>query len=210
MIGLDEQMEATVSTRGQAKPRLENQPPSGGTPSVKQQSKSSVTGNRNVVGNNIAGQGHVVGGGNEVNHKKSVTNAPAGIVNNGGTIVNPTVNNFAAQQASPSVAELKVNQRLITSTMEDAPYSYRVVLTTDKPLSEFQALIVHCDAPLTQVVWTTSILHNTVSAPVDGSSFRFSFNLVYEPVSEKFDPEHPLSFTVWSKTPVSCRRVESQ
>ncbi len=64
-------------------------------PEVNQRSNSHVKGNDNVTGNNAAGLRGVVGNNNRVTTASPVVNiAPGGIINNGGVMTNPTVNNF--------------------------------------------------------------------------------------------------------------------
>ena len=95
LVGLDKPTQIVVPAPTQPKPPSQTDSPSSASLQPKQQSNNNVKGKKNVVGNNVSGKGNVVGNGNQVSQgNSSVTNVPGGIVNNGGMITNPTVNNF--------------------------------------------------------------------------------------------------------------------
>jgi hypothetical protein len=96
-IGLDKTTPGQVGISGSALPRppVESELPASAKPEIKQQSKNRVKGNNNVTGSNVAGNGNAVGNNNQVTTASPVVNnAPGGIINNGGIMTNPTVNNF--------------------------------------------------------------------------------------------------------------------
>jgi len=68
---------------------------------TKQQGKTSVKGHGNASENNVLGDSNGVGTNNRVNSPAApniqINNAPNGIAIGGGTVVNPTVNNYPAQ-----------------------------------------------------------------------------------------------------------------
>jgi hypothetical protein len=71
------------------------------SPKVEQRTKTNVKGNKNVAGNNVKGDKNVIGNQNHVQGDTTVTHAPGGIVNNGGTITSPVVNNYASPPVMP-------------------------------------------------------------------------------------------------------------
>jgi hypothetical protein len=71
-------------------PTAEPPPP----PKVNQHSKSNVKGYSNVVGNNVTGSGNVTGNNNQITVPAPVIVEPGSIGITGGTVTNPTVNNF--------------------------------------------------------------------------------------------------------------------
>jgi hypothetical protein len=72
-------------------------------PQPSQKTVTRVKGNGNVAGNNVAGNNNVVGN----NHQMAPTaNAPNGIAISGGTVIQPTVNNF-----TPSNRRLSDSQK---------------------------------------------------------------------------------------------------
>jgi hypothetical protein len=76
------------------------------TPQNPQPSQKTVTrvkGNGNVAGNNVAGNNNVVGNNNQM---APTANAPNGIAISGGTVIQPTVNNF-----TPSNRRLSDSQK---------------------------------------------------------------------------------------------------
>lgn len=68
------------------------------TPKVSQRSRTKVKGNGNTAGNNVAGSGNVVGNNNQVTKPAPVIVEPGSIGITGGTVTNPTVNNFGTSE----------------------------------------------------------------------------------------------------------------
>jgi hypothetical protein len=67
-------------------------------PRAAQHAQSKVSAKKNVIGNGVAGEGHVAGNNDQINTSSAPTvqinSAPNGIAIGGGTVVNPTVNNY--------------------------------------------------------------------------------------------------------------------
>jgi hypothetical protein len=67
------------------------EPPTPKNPEPSQKTVTRVKGNGNVAGNNLSGNNNVVGNNNQTG---PTANAPNGIAISGGTVIQPTVNNF--------------------------------------------------------------------------------------------------------------------
>lgn len=87
-------------------------------PKVSQRTTARVKGNGNVAGNNVSGDKNVIGNNNQTG---PTANAPNGIAIAGGTVTNPTVNNYAPasrrlsdEQKTTLVACLKSNPGTFT------------------------------------------------------------------------------------------------
>lgn len=68
------------------------------TPNVYQRSATKVKGHNNVAGNNVVGSENVVGNNNQVTSPAPVIVGPGSIGITGGTVTNPTVNNFGSTE----------------------------------------------------------------------------------------------------------------
>jgi cytoskeletal protein RodZ len=118
------QAETTPSAATQSTPPVQTEPsrserskPDTSKPK-KTQKPTKVQGNDNVAGNNISGDNNVTGNNNQTG---PTANAPNGIAIAGGTVTNPTVNNYAPasrrlsnEQKTMLVACLKSNPGTFT------------------------------------------------------------------------------------------------
>jgi hypothetical protein len=83
-------MQSPISTQVESSNPAE--PPTPKNPNPSQKTETHVKGNDNVAGNNVAGNNNVVGNKNQTG---PTANAPNGIAISGGTVIQPTVNNFS-------------------------------------------------------------------------------------------------------------------
>jgi hypothetical protein len=102
------------------------------TPKVSQRSNVHVKGSSNVVGNSVSGSRNVVGNNNEVTASRPVAVAPNGIAIAGGTVTNPTVNNFGPPQRAISDQDKLV----LTARLSQHPGQVAFGAITSDPSSE--------------------------------------------------------------------------
>ena len=124
-----------TSTPKSANPVVPISPPAAEpTPKVIQHSNIHVKGNKNVVGNTVTGNGNVLGNNNQVSMPAPVIVAPGSIGITGGTVTNPTVNNFGPPPRPPAVIHVCISD---LQTVEAATGEIRQVytLTTDSEIT---------------------------------------------------------------------------
>jgi hypothetical protein len=105
-----------------SKPRKSRKPP--------QKITTHVTGNENVAGNNVSGD-HILTGNNNETGPTAV--APNGIAIAGGTVIQPTVNNFGPPPKNPAVVTVCVGepQTVIKDAGHEGEVRRVLTLTTD-------------------------------------------------------------------------------
>jgi hypothetical protein len=163
------------------------------TPKVNQQAKVHVKGNGNVAGNNVAGSANVVGNNNNVTAPVIV--APGGIGITGGTVTNPTVNNFGPPPRSPSVIHVCISdpQPVETPTGEIRQV---YTLTTDSEITG-PTYVFEFSGPIIKQTSASSpdMAMNISEGLQSSSSFGFRLN-------ETWFPGQRINVDVHSLSPV--------
>lgn len=110
----------TTQMQTAEQPKQEQQTPLSKKVPGTQKTKTRVKGNHNVAGNNISGDSNVTGNGNQTG---PTAIAPNGIAITGGTVTNPTVNNFAAARRRLSDDQ----EKTLTTCLSTTPGTFSVI-----------------------------------------------------------------------------------
>jgi len=181
---------ASPSAPSEATPSAERQ--TGTKPQTNQHAKSKVTGNSNVAGNNVAGNGNAVGNNNQT---APTANAPNGIAITGGTVTNPTVNNFGPPPLQ------------ITWSVSDTPprgnfsFAKAVTVRTNVYYSPVY-LAIFCDADVDDVILTGVSMGVTIGY-VNNDKKSWYVRITGPPVT----PDSPLTIVVESSKPFNVLEV---
>jgi hypothetical protein len=184
------------SLRPQTIPASPSAPPEAKIEAKTQHAKTKVTGDNNVTGNNVAGNGNAVGNNNQTG---PTANAPNGIAITGGTVTNPTVNNFGP----PSLQ--------ITWSVSDTPpqgnFSFAKAVTVKTNVYYSPVYIaIFCDADVDDVILTRVSMGVTIGY-VNNDKKSWYVRITGPPVT----PDSPLTIVVESRKPfnvLDVRKVE--
>jgi hypothetical protein len=138
-----------VSKSGQASPAIQSSQPTvepkpTPTPRVVRHSEVHVKGSGNVAGNSIAGNGNIVGNNNQVTAPAPAAVAPNGIAIAGGTVTNPTVNNFGPPP-------LKLTWSVVPGeATAKFPYRQNVTVKTNVDFHPVSVAVI-CDGEINQI-----------------------------------------------------------
>jgi hypothetical protein len=185
---------------------------------------NTVTGDQNIVGNNntviqspVATSAKTADTPPQKNKKIGATsgsqanqssptlqtaNAPNGIAITGGTVTNPTVNNYG-----PPPVEIKFNTRPILSTDPQFEIEAEVTISVNAPYSPVSLAFI-CDSEIKKVRadfgrFSPGMVN--VSFSVDASNNKVGLVLFDVP---PVTPERPLYVHIWASSPFRVTDVE--
>ena len=163
-----------------------------------QRTKVTVKGDRNTAGNNVAGNRNIVGNDNQTG---AIANAPNGIAITGGSVTNPTVNNFGPSplQLVWSVGEMPENRPNI--------FEKTVTIKSNTYYSPVNIVIL-CDSEIENAS-PFGVSIGASAYPITEDKKSWFLRVLNPPVT----PDSPMTVLVQSKKPfkvLDVRKVETK